>query len=58
MKLGSLYSLYHYANVYDLLSTFATSIEWEKREGRKIYEKNVKTVCKTAERGKTNSFDS
>ena len=30
----------------------------KKREGRKIYEKNVKTVCKTAERGKTNSFDS
>ena len=30
----------------------------KKREGRKIYEKNVKTACKTTEGGKTNNFDS
>ena len=29
----------------------------EKREERQICEKNAKTSCETAERGKTNGFD-
>jgi len=56
VKFGSLYS---FTTMLILMIFYLCLLPQlsEKREERQICEKNAKTSCETAERGKTNGFD-